>query len=227
MCCVCVDCITVDAWESWLINQFRVIFGSSSLLIYSIEQSPWEINRFSASQEIPLILWNQRVHNGVHKSPPLVPVLSQINPVHAPHPTSWRSSLILSSDLRLDLPSGPSPSSFPTKTLYASPLSPIRATCLVRLILLDFIPRIIFVEQYRSLSSSLCSFLNSSVISSLLGPNSLLSALFSFTLNLFSTLNVSNQVSHRCKTKDQTIFLYILIILLLVSKLEVEWFYTE
>ena len=99
MCCVCVDCITVDAWESWLINQFRVIFGSSSLLIYSIEQSPWEINRFSASQEIPLILWNQRVHNGVHKSPPLVPVLSHINPVHAPtiHFLKTHLNIILSS----------------------------------------------------------------------------------------------------------------------------------
>ena len=39
-------------------------------------------------------------------------------------------------------------------------------------------------EQYRSLSSSLCSFLHSSVISSLLGPNILLRTLFSHTLSL-------------------------------------------
>jgi hypothetical protein len=40
--------------------------------------------------------------------------------------------------------------------------------------------RLIFDEEYRSLSSSLCSFLHSPVTSSLLGRNS--SALFSLKL---------------------------------------------
>ena len=39
-----------------------------------------------------------------------------------PHPTSWRSILILSTHLRLGLPSGVFPSGFPTKTLHT--LSP-------------------------------------------------------------------------------------------------------
>jgi hypothetical protein len=51
-------------------------------------------------------LWNPEVHYRILKSPPPVPILGQLNPVHAPHPTSWRSILILSSHLRLGLPSG-------------------------------------------------------------------------------------------------------------------------
>ena len=50
--------------------------------------------------------------------------LSCASPIQStyPHPTSWRSILILSTHLRLGLPSGLFPSGFPTKTLYA-PLS--------------------------------------------------------------------------------------------------------
>jgi hypothetical protein len=88
----------------------------------------WEANSFSASQEIRRILWKPKVHYRIHKSPPPVPIPSQLNPVHAlPHPTSWRSILILSSHLRLGLPSGRLPSDLPTKILYAPLFSPTRA----------------------------------------------------------------------------------------------------
>ena len=93
-------------------------------------------------------------------------ILSQINPVHASHPTSWRSILILSSHLSLSLTSALSPSGFPTKTLSAPLLSPIRATCSAHLILLDLITRVIFGEEWRSVSSSLLSFPYSPLISS-------------------------------------------------------------
>jgi len=107
--------------------------------------------------------------------------------------------LILSSHLLLGLPSGLFPSGFTTKTLYTPLLYPTRATCPAHLVLLDCITRIIFGEQYRSLSSSLCSFLHSPVTLSLLGPNILLS-----TLSLRSSLTVSDQVSHPYKTKTHT-----------------------
>ena len=105
--------------------------------------------------------------------------------------------------------------------------NPVHASCLTHLILLDFITRTILGEQYRSLSSSLCSFFHSPVASSLLGPNFLLNTLFSYTLSLCSSLDVSDQFSHPYKTTSKITILYIFIFKLLDIQLEDKRFCTE
>ena len=120
--------------------------------------------------------------------------LSWASPIQSiyPHPTSWRSIVILSTHLCLGLPSGLFPSGFPTKTLYTPLSSPICTTCPAHLILLDFITRTVLGEGYKSFSSSLCN-LHSPVTSSLLGPNILLNTMFSNTLSLKFHTHIKQQ----------------------------------
>jgi len=89
------------------------------------------------------------------------------------------------------------------------------------------ITRIIFGEAYRSLSSSLCSLFHSCVTSHLLCPNILLSNLFSKTLDLHSSLSISDQVSLPYKTTGNIIVLYISFFIFLDRKLENKRFCTE
>ena len=84
------------------------------------------------------------------------PSLSSASSIQSipPHPTYWRSILILSSHLCLGLPSGLFPSRFHTKTLYTPLLSLIHSTCPAHLILYFITPRILG-EQYRGADKSL------------------------------------------------------------------------
>jgi len=151
-----------------ILHREALVYSLTHSLTHSMQHSPSrEANRSLASQEIPHILWNPKVHYRIHKRPPRVLILSQLDPVRT---STSHFVLILSSHLRLGFPSGLFPSGFPTKTLYTPLLSPIRATCPAHLILLDLITRTILGEEYKSLSFSLCSFLHSLVISSLLCP---------------------------------------------------------
>jgi hypothetical protein len=67
-----------------------------------MKQNPsWEANNDSASQKISCSLWDTKFHYRVLKGPPLIPILSQMNPLHnfPPHFPKIHSNII--SDLRL------------------------------------------------------------------------------------------------------------------------------
>ena len=182
------------------------------LLTYSMVQSPsWEAIWFAASQEIPRISQNPKVHYHTHKRLPLVPLLGQPNPVHIPtshlleiHPNIIHPSTPRSPQWSLSL-------WFPHQDPIHPPLvthschmpSPFHSSWFYH-------PHNIG-EQYKSFSSSLCNLLNFPVTLSLLGPNILLNTIFSNTLSFLSSLNVSDQASHPYKTTGKIIVLYILI----------------
>jgi hypothetical protein len=69
------------------------------------------------------ILGNPNVHYRVHKIPPLVLILSLINPVQT-NPSYLKSILILLAHLRPRLPSSLFPSGFPTQSYMPCPSTP-------------------------------------------------------------------------------------------------------
>ena len=149
------------------------------------------------SQKITRFLWSPKVGYRVYNSPQLVTISSQINPVQAPFPIYLISILILCSHLSLCFPSLLVPSGFPTKILHTFYFVP--STCAAHLTLT------ISGDIYTPCCSSVCNCLQSPVISSLLAPNFSLSALFSNTISLYSSLCVTDQVSHPYKTRGRVI----------------------
>jgi hypothetical protein len=126
--CTVISCTTDFIFNKW----------TQQIITNPMKQSlSWEADSHSASQEIPCLLWIPKLHYRVHKSPPLVSVLSQINLIHT-FPSCFpkiHSNIILPSTS--SLPSGLFRLGLPTKIPYAFLISPIRATCSAHLILLD------------------------------------------------------------------------------------------
>ena len=90
---------------------FRACDNTSIKLLWTqpvtncmVQRPSWKSKSSSASKEIPWILRNPKVHRHIYDRPPPVPTLSQIDPVHVPHSTSRRSTLILCPRLCLGLP---------------------------------------------------------------------------------------------------------------------------
>jgi hypothetical protein len=88
---------------------------------------------------------------------------------------------------------------------------------------LDLMILITLGEEYKSWSSSLCSFLRPHIASFLFRPNILLSTPFSNIFSLCSSLNARDEVSQVCRT----MVLYILIFTFLDSKRVDRRFWTE
>ena len=204
------------------------VFYKNNILTYSVVQgTSWEANWFAASQEIPRISRNPKIHYRTHKRPPPVSILGHPNPVHIPtfHLLEIHPNIIHRSTPRY--PQWSLCLGLPHQEPIHPLSSPIRATCQAHLILLDFITRTMLGEEYTSFSSSLCNLLHSPVTSSLLDTNILLNTMFSNTLSFLSSRDVIDQASHPYKTTGKIIFLYIFIFKFLDSNLKDKRFCTE
>jgi hypothetical protein len=129
-------------------SKFRVLNPLADRLLHKFtEQSPtWEADTFSASQEVALILFQPNVKGRVHSSQPPVPVLRQINPVHAPPSYFFKVHLYIILSNRLTSSKWPLSFMFPLQNPVCIFLVP-RACYMSRPShVLDFITLIIFGE---------------------------------------------------------------------------------
>jgi hypothetical protein len=77
----------------------------------------WEANSHSAGQEIPRLFCTEKFIIVITRQIPLVPILSQMNPVHNLEFLFFTNHFNIIPHLRLCLPSGFFPSGNPTEDL--------------------------------------------------------------------------------------------------------------
>jgi hypothetical protein len=131
--------LTLPTGWKWPLHSALSLYDLWNWLTYLMEQSPSS----EANQSLHLVKNSPHFYgtrsfftvltSACHLS------LSWANSIQSPQPppTSSRSIYILSSHLRLGLPSGLFPSGFPTNTLCTTLSSPIRATGLTQLSVLN------------------------------------------------------------------------------------------
>ena len=127
----CIACVrNVEHYHGVHFITHSVSTTSLPYWLNSMMQSlSWEANWFAASQEIPRISRNPKVHYRTHKRPPPFSILSQPNPVHIPtshlmkiHPNTIHPSTPRSPQWSPSL-------RFPHQDPIHPLPSPIRATC--------------------------------------------------------------------------------------------------
>jgi hypothetical protein len=174
----------------------KAVFGTTHLAVLTNQLTPWR--------------QNPKVHHPINNSPPPVPILSQVNPLHTP-PTNlpkvhsdpilpsmpWSSKWSLSFGLSHQNP------------VHISPLShACHMPCPAHSPWFD-LPNDIWrcVQIMKLPTVQLSPFFHYSIPS---GPNILLSTLFSNAHRLCSSLNARDQVLHPYRTTGRTVVLYIL-----------------